>query len=109
MGLDDSFRARFALLDDARVLTAFAWPDLILVAVGSGLAAVLIVRRSRWAVMAASVVTGAMVYATLLVVALARSAPTGIEGPAAMVMGSVGTVIATLLLVVDARPSQQAP
>jgi hypothetical protein len=109
LSLDDRFAARFALLDDSRVLTAFALPDLVLVAAGSALAAVFIVARSRWAVATAFLVTGAMLYATLLVVALARAAPAGIEGPIAMVVGSFGSAIAAAMLVPSLRvePSSQ--
>jgi len=96
-----TFRGRFELLGDPRVLDSFRLTDLLLIFGASLIAAWLVMRRSRWALPAATFVLGSMVYATGLVIALTDDGLWAAPGPVAMLVGCLGTLVAVALIARD--------
>lgn len=109
LGALEGFRAQFELLDDPRVLDSFRVTDLVLIAVASWVAAWLIHRRSPWALPATTLVLGSMAYATGLVIALSAETSWSGVGPAAMVVGCLGTLSSVVLLANDERTLSREP
>jgi hypothetical protein len=81
-----------------RILNSFLLPDAVLLTVVSGIAAVAIVRGSRWAVALAAGVSGASAYATLLIAGWVIAGGHGWIGVLAMSLETAVMVVLTIAL-----------